>query len=39
MVNEAFEQFFKPPYPARSTVELTKLPKDGLVEIEVIAVK
>ncbi|MFZ4714679.1 MAG: Rid family detoxifying hydrolase [Bacteriovoracaceae bacterium] len=39
MVNEAFETFFKPPYPARSTVELSKLPKDGLVEIEIIAVR
>lgn len=39
MVNEAYEAFFKPPYPARSTIQVSKLPKDGLVEIEIIAVK
>lgn len=38
-VNEGFNKFFKPPYPARSTVEVSKLPKDALVEIEVIAHK
>ncbi len=38
-VNEAFEAFYKPPYPARSTIEVSKLPKEGLVEIEIIAVK
>jgi 2-iminobutanoate/2-iminopropanoate deaminase len=39
MVNEAYEGFFKPPYPARSTVQVSKLPKDALVEIEIIATK
>lgn len=38
-VNEAYIAFFKAPYPARSTVEVSKLPKGALVEIEVIAVK
>lgn len=38
-VNDAYTQFFKAPYPARSTVEVSKLPKDALVEIEVIAGK
>lgn len=38
-VNEAYIAFFKTPYPARSTVEVSKLPKGALVEIEVIAVK
>jgi 2-iminobutanoate/2-iminopropanoate deaminase len=38
-VNEAYVAFFKAPYPARSTVEVSKLPKGALVEIEVIAVK
>ena len=38
-VNVAYTEFFKEPYPARSTVEVSKLPKDSLVEIEVIAVK
>jgi 2-iminobutanoate/2-iminopropanoate deaminase len=35
--NETYSQFLKSPYPARSTVEVAKLPKDALVEIEVIA--
>jgi 2-iminobutanoate/2-iminopropanoate deaminase len=38
-VNKAYVDFFTEPYPARSTVEVSKLPKDSLVEIEVIAVK
>jgi 2-iminobutanoate/2-iminopropanoate deaminase len=38
-VNQAYTEFFKAPYPARSTIEVSKLPKDGLVEIEVIAAK
>ena len=38
-VNEAYVEFFKEPYPARSTVEVSKLPKGSLVEIEVIAIK
>lgn len=38
-VNEAYIQFFKAPYPARSTVEVSALPKEALIEIEVIAVK
>ncbi|WP_413376401.1 RidA family protein [Paenibacillus taichungensis] len=38
-VNEVYATFFGEPYPARSAVEVAKLPKGGLVEIEVIAVK
>lgn len=38
-VNQAYVEFFKEPYPARSTVEVSKLPKGALVEIEVIAAK
>lgn len=38
-VNQAYVEFFKEPYPARSTVEVSKLPKGALVEIEVIASK
>lgn len=37
-VNEVYATFFAEPYPARSAVEVAKLPKGGLVEIEVIAV-
>lgn len=36
-VNEIYGAFFTQPYPARSAVEVARLPKDGLVEIEVIA--
>jgi 2-iminobutanoate/2-iminopropanoate deaminase len=38
-VNQAYVDFFQDPYPARSTVEVPKLPKGALVEIEVIAAK
>ena len=38
-VNQAYIEFFKEPYPARSTIEVSKLPKGSLVEIEVIAAK
>ena len=38
-VNQAYVEFFKEPYPARSTIEVSKLPKGSLVEIEVIAAK
>jgi len=37
LVNAAYEQYFTVPYPARSCVEVSALPKDSLVEIEVIA--
>ncbi|MBF0298809.1 MAG: RidA family protein [Oligoflexia bacterium] len=39
IVNACYEKFFQAPYPARSCVEVTKLPKEALIEIEVIAVK
>ena len=35
--NETYGRYFKPPYPARSTIEVARLPKDALVEIEAIA--
>lgn len=38
-VNEIYAQYFVEPYPARSAVEVGKLPKGALVEVEVIAVK
>lgn len=38
-VNEAYVEFFKEPYPARSCVQVPALPKGALVEIEVIAAK
>lgn len=36
-VNEIYGAHFAQPAPARSTVEVSRLPKDVLVEIEVIA--
>ncbi|WP_223067099.1 RidA family protein [Paenibacillus caui] len=38
-MNEVYSTFFNEPHPARSAVEVARLPKDGLVEIEVIALK
>jgi len=38
-VNEAYVKFFTAPYPARSTVQVSALPKGAVVEIEVIAAK
>lgn len=35
-MNEVYASFFKDPYPARSAVEVARLPKDALIEIEVI---
>ena len=36
-MNEVYGRHFKAPFPARSTVEVSRLPKDVLVEIDVIA--
>lgn len=36
-MNEVYGRFFTQEPPARSTVEVARLPKDALVEIEVIA--
>lgn len=38
-VNEIYGSFIQGTPPARSTVEVARLPKDVLVEIEVVAVK
>lgn len=37
VVNAIYEKYFNKPYPARSCVEVAKLPKDALIEVEVIA--
>lgn len=37
-MNEVYAKFFTTAPPARSTVQVSRLPKDALVEIEVIAV-
>ena len=36
-MNEEYGSFFKELPPARSTVQVARLPRDGLVEIEIIA--
>ena len=36
-VNKIYETYFTEPYPARSCVEVAKLPKDVLIEVEAIA--
>ncbi len=38
-MNEVYAEAFEAPYPARSAVAVRTLPKNVLVEIEVIAVK
>jgi 2-iminobutanoate/2-iminopropanoate deaminase len=39
-VNEVYKSFFNErEYPARSTIEVARLPKDVLIEIEAIAIK
>ena len=36
VVNEVMARFFSEPYPARAVVEISKLPKDALVEMDAI---
>ena len=38
-MNGIYAEYFEEPYPARSAVEVAKLPKGALLEVEVIAVK
>lgn len=38
-INEIYQTFFEGDYPARSCVEVARLPKDVMIEIEAIAVK
>lgn len=37
VVNQIYGQYFKEHKPARATVEVSRLPKDALIEIEAIA--
>ena len=37
-MNEIYGKHFKSPFPARSTVQVARLPRDAKIEIEVIAV-
>ncbi|NBJ70243.1 MULTISPECIES: RidA family protein [Clostridia] len=36
VVNDIYGSYLQEPYPARSTIEVSKLPKDALVEMDVI---
>lgn len=36
-MNQVYATYFSEPYPARSTVQVARLPKDARVEIDVIA--
>jgi 2-iminobutanoate/2-iminopropanoate deaminase len=38
-MNEAYSWFFSTNAPARVTIEVSKLPKDALIEIDAIAIK
>ncbi len=38
LVNQIYGAFFVQPFPARSTVQVSALPKNALVEIEAIAI-
>jgi len=37
-VNEVYSEYFKENMPARSAVQIARLPKDALIEIEAIAI-
>lgn len=39
VMNEVYGKYFQSPYPARVTIEVARLPKDALVEIDAIASK
>lgn len=39
LLNEIYTRNFSAPYPAREAVQVARLPKDGLVEISVIAMR
>lgn len=38
-INEVYQTFFNAPFPARSCVEVARLPKDVMLEVEAIALK
>jgi reactive intermediate/imine deaminase len=38
IVNEVMSRYFKKPYPARSTVQVSKLPRDHRIEVDAIMV-
>lgn len=38
-INEIYATYFKEPFPARSCVEVARLPKDVMLEVEAVVVK
>ncbi len=38
-INEVYAKYFTEPFPSRSCVEVARLPKDVMLEIEAIALK
>ena len=38
-MNAVYAEYFPPPFPARAAVEVSRLPKDALIEISAIAYK
>ncbi len=38
-INEVYAKYFPAPFPARSCVEVARLPKDVAIEIEAVAIK
>lgn len=36
LINEIYASYFKQPFPARALVEVSRLPKDSLIEIECV---
>jgi 2-iminobutanoate/2-iminopropanoate deaminase len=36
-MNEVYATYFRPPYPARSTIQVARLPREARIEIEAIA--
>jgi 2-iminobutanoate/2-iminopropanoate deaminase len=38
-MNEVYKAFFNEPYPARSTIQAARLPRDARIEIDVIAMR
>jgi 2-iminobutanoate/2-iminopropanoate deaminase len=38
-MNEVYAEFFRPPAPARSTIQAARLPRDAKLEIDVIALR
>ena len=36
-MNEVYATYFAPPFPARATVQVARLPRDARIEVDVIA--